>query len=153
MLTIKDFILRTKEIQGEGILPLERVEEIDIVTITTVSRSGLTTVCEKNEVVKLSKGYEERLWDELIQMEKKIIFFQEALRTPKNFGYHRGTGIVKIDIDKGMFWSEERPWIEIRGDLNRAEDLSETRLVQIEGKLEALEMEHEFVNEAIHTII
>lgn len=149
-LTIGDFVLRIQDVNNNRISP-EKVESIDSDTIGLCNRVGANSNINRNTVLKLDRTYEDIIWDQLIQLEVRILLYNELLDFRESFGYHNSVGIVK-KIKDNLVVSLEKPWKETSCNHQILSPINDSRLVQIEKQLEDLETEHDFITEAIHSI-
>ena len=153
MLSLGDFCLVISQIDPDKGLPLEIVEGCSNLTTTTRSRAGFTSTVNTRDLMALDHTYLPTVWDELIQIEHKINFLNECLRSPSDFGFVRSRGLVKIISSQDQtVIHENSPWHFEKYDVNRIDPFSVHRIPQVDKKLTQLEEVHEFLFSAIQFV-
>lgn len=152
MITVGDFVLRHKKINSTRLLPLEKIEVVEGDSFVVYNRFGATSNVSKTAVIELDTQYEVILWDELIQLEQQILFLMDCEMGPDNYRLLQGTGIVCLTEKPGIVNTQETPWSTIECNSDLLQELSNSRLVQVETKLTELEEQHDFLIEALESL-
>ena len=147
MLCINDYCLLYKSIFPELDLPLVMVNSTDSIVSIVSDRNGWEKTVETNELLKLDQSYADPLWDELITLEKQILFIRQCLGSPIEFRIYKGVLIKRVDKNKIVSMRDLNT--ESVFDFARADILNEARLSQFGEKLLKLEEEHDFVMSAL----
>lgn len=149
MINVGDFILRYKKLNKTHLLPLERIETVEGDCFLVTNRFRAVSTISKLSVIKLDREYEVLLWDEIIQLEKQILFLLDCQKFSKEFRFLQGVGIVRLTQKNGEVSPQNKPWIKIECNPLILEELPEIRIIQTESLLLEHEEQHEFVSEAI----
>lgn len=152
MITVGDFVLRHKKLQTTHLLPLEKVEVVEGDSFVVYNRFRATSNVSKAAVIELDSQYEVILWDELIQLEQQIQFLMDCEITPDNYRFLQGTGIVCLTDKPGIVNTHTTPWATIECNSDLLQELSNSRLTQVESKLTELEEQHGFLIEALESL-
>jgi hypothetical protein len=152
MLTVGSFTLRHSKLSQASCLPLERIEMVEGDSYFISNRYGLKSSTHKRSLIELDLQNEKYLWDELVQLEKKILFFQECLESPENFSYIQAIGYVKKIEAKNEAIPQTAPWTSVKISSQVLLPLTDARLLQVQNLLIEREDEHEFLVEAIESL-
>jgi hypothetical protein len=149
MLSLGDFCLLHKEIAEDRPLPIVQVESLSSASVLCIDRHGRTYEVPHTVIIKLDGGYMERVWDEVIDLEKRILFTREAIEKPGDFRLSRSRGLIKV-LGGQKVTSINSPDSSIVHEHNRDEPLTAARLAQLTGHLTSYEDSHDFLVDALN---
>lgn len=147
MLYVNDFCLLYKEISQDTDLPIVKIVSLDPIACTIVDRSGTERTIQCSDLIKLDKTYYDQLWDEIVTLEKQIVFLTNCFRKPEDFAIHKGLVIKQVDKNKVVTLRD--PDVEIELSVRNASPLDQSRLNQLGERLLKYEESHEFLIEAL----
>lgn len=152
MIFVGDFVLRHKKLNTGRLLPIEKVEA-DCGDFYMVSnRFNTSSTVLKTVIIQLDRQYEPIVWDELIQLEQKILFLMRCQRVPSNFRYLQGIGLVELTEKADTVKPQDEPWETHICNERVLQPLSEARTNQVESRLTEFEEQHDFLMEALESL-
>lgn len=147
MLYVNDFCLLFKEISPENNLPLVRIVIIDPIACTVCDRNGSERTVQASDLLKFDNTYSEQLWDEIVTLERQILFLQGCLRDPSNYFIYRNLVVKQVDKNKIITLKDLDNVMDF--NISTASRLDEARLNQLGDKLLKFEEEHAFLTETL----